>query len=256
MRFDQFRFTLLTVINLVLLSLAPIGLSQDSAQEIMNAALQEIRSGNSEKAEQLLSQAIKQDPKLASAYYYRGRQLFKLNRIAESVTDFDQYAKLNPRVESSQWERGIACYYAGDFKKGAKQFELYQTYHDSDVENSVWRYLCIAKSVDVATARKTMLEIKGDSRVPMMEIYKMFQGKIEPSQVLETAQSDKVGKEALNQQLFYAHLYLGLYFDAEGKPELAEKHIRLAVDHRIGHYMWDVAAIHLKQIEREQKQEK
>ena len=96
---------------------------------------------------------------LATAYYLRGRENFRLGEIKKSVADFDKYVELRPRLESRQWERGIAYYYAGEFKKGAEQFELYQTYHDNDVENSVWRYLCIARSVGVDKARSVMLPI-------------------------------------------------------------------------------------------------
>ena len=35
--------------------------------------------------------------------------------------------------------------YAGEFAKGAKQFVDYQTFHSQDVENSAWRYLCVAR---------------------------------------------------------------------------------------------------------------
>ena len=46
-------------------------------------------------------------------------------------------------------------------------------------------------------------------------------------------------------RLFYTHLYLGLYYEAAGKEKLARGHlIKAADDHRIGHYMWDVAHVH------------
>ena len=85
------------------------------------------------------------------------------------MADFDKYVELKPDAESRQWERGISYYYAGEFAKGAKQFELYQTYHDQDVENSVWRYLCVAREGGVEKAQANMLPIENDRRIPMMQ---------------------------------------------------------------------------------------
>jgi lipoprotein NlpI len=51
------------------------------------------------------------------------------------------------------------------------------------------------------------------------------------------------GREAL----FYAHLYLGLYYEATGNATLSKKHIRLATtDYAVDHYMGDVARVHGK----------
>jgi lipoprotein NlpI len=45
--------------------------------------------------------------------------------------------------------------------------------------------------------------------------------------------------------LFYAHLYLGLYFEALGDAEKARKHItRAAGQYQTGDYMGDVARVH------------
>jgi lipoprotein NlpI len=142
------------------------------------------------------------------------------------------------------WERGISYYYAKEFEKGAKQFELYQTYHDNDVENSVWRYLCVARAEGVEKARRTMLPIKNDPRVPMMQIYGMYLGQLTPDDVLKTAREGEPNEQTLTRRLFYAHLYIGLYHEAAGTSDEARKHIALAEKHKIGHYMWDVAHVH------------
>ena len=131
---------------------------------------------------------------------------------------------------------------------GADQFELYQTFHDSDVENSAWRFLCMARDQDVTAARKSMLEIKNDTRVPMMEIYEMYRGHSTPEKVLEVARAGEPSEQQLNRSLFYAHLYIGLFHEANGEKELAEKHLRAAVDHKIDHYMWNVADVHVKRL--------
>ena len=49
--------------------------------------------------------------------------------------------------------------------------------------------------------------------------------------------------EQLNQQRFYAHLYVGLFYDITGRADLARTHLHEAVKHRIDHYMWEVARV-------------
>jgi lipoprotein NlpI len=170
--------------------------------------------------------------------------------MKESVKDFDRYIKLQPAAASRQWERGIALYYAGQFDKGAEQFELYQTFHDNDVENSVWRFLCMVPADGVKKARSVMLPIKDDRRVPMMKVYDMFRGLATVEDVLADVERDQPGPDVKTGRLFYAHLYIGLFLEATGKKSQARKYIALAADEKlksqagINSYMWDVARIH------------
>lgn len=200
-------------------------------------------------SEQLLKLAPKPTPRLASVHYWRGRELFRRGKMAESVKEFDRYVELVPQQEPRQWERGIALYYAGQFERGAKQFELYQTFDNRDVENSVWRFLCVARASNVAKARETLLPIEQDRRIPMMKIYDLYAGKAQPDDVLETARAGDPPADALAARLFYAHLYLGLYFEALGQQPQADKYLQLAADPKlrglrgINVYMWAVADV-------------
>ena len=228
----------------------------ESTAALLQTAREKTGRRNFKEAEQILSKAIEMDKKLSAAYYARGRVNFQLGRIKQSVKDFDAYVKLRPQVESRQWERGIALYYAGEFKRGAEQFELYQTFHDNDVENSVWRFLCMARNENVQKARRVMLPIKNDRRVPMMQVFEMYRGTIQPAAVLTAVHADKPTGDVLAGRLFYAHLYLGLYYEAVGKQKEAQKYIALAAQDklktnpRINVYMWDVARIHFEQLEK------
>jgi lipoprotein NlpI len=194
--------------------------------------------------------ALKLDAKLAAAYHRRGMEHFKLGHIKQSLTDFDRYLELvpdkdRPKIAAGHWQRGITCYYAGKFKEGQEQFESFQTIEDNDVENAVWRYLCMVPLVGAKGARKDLLKIKEDKRVPMKEIYDLFAGKIKPKDVLDAANEGKPKPQELNERLFYAHLYLGLYHQSEGDEKKALDHLKTAVTkHPIGHYMWDVARVH------------
>ena len=233
-------------------SLAIVGFSfasplmaDDTPAELLAKAQQAASKGDSKDAVRLLTEAIRQDSELATAFYYRGREHFRLGKIRESVDDFDRYVKLSPKAESPLWERGISYYYDGKYKQGAKQFEDYQSYDNADVENSVWRYLCMARSESVMKAREAMLPIENDSRVPMMQIYDLYRGKLSPADVLDAAKAGEPDERSLHHRLFYAHLYIGLYHEADGKEAEALKNIALAAEkYRIGHYMGDVAHVH------------
>ncbi|WP_425618337.1 hypothetical protein NA78x_002041 [Anatilimnocola sp. NA78] len=221
--------------------------------EAMQQAARASQRGDSLQAVGLFTDVLKQDPKNEMAYYWRGRENFRLGNVKKSVADLDKYVELEPKAESRQWERGISYYYAGQYAEGAKQFELYQTYHNQDVENSVWRYLCVAATEGVAKAKENMLPIENDPRVPMMQIYDLYRGKLKPEDVLKAIDLGNPPAEAKNAREFYAHLYLGLWYQAANNRELAKKHILEAEKHKIGHYMWDVAHVHADLFRAEEK---
>jgi lipoprotein NlpI len=225
-----------------------VAAEDSAAEDMLQRASQAAQVGNSEQAIVILSDLIAKKPTAADAWYLRGREHFRVGKVKESLSDFDQLVKLRPDLASRQWERGISCYYAGEFEKGAKQFELYQTYHDQDVENSTWRYLCVARTAGVEKARQTLLPIDSDRRVPMMEIFALYQGKLKPEDVLKAAEAGEPNKEQLNIRLFYAHLYIGLWHEAAGNDDPAKKHLLEAEKHKIGHYMWDVAHVHAERL--------
>jgi lipoprotein NlpI len=238
--------TTFTVLLFSLLSISTNALLGEGGEagHLLEQAQQAANKGESMDAVRFATGAIENDSKLAFAYYLRGREHFRLGKIAASVADFDQFVELRPDLESRQWERGLSYYYAGQFEKGAKQFELYQTYHDNDVENSVWRFACLARRGGSEKARETILPIRNDPRVPMMSIYQLFRTKLSPEAVLEAARANRPTPEQLNNHLFYAHFYIGLFFEAEGNAEKAKQHILASQEYKVGHYMWAVARHH------------
>jgi lipoprotein NlpI len=191
---------------------------------------------------------IKLLPDRAALYDARGSEHFKAGDIDASIVDFDRAIALQPDQEPWHWKRGISYYYAGRWDDGRRQFEGYQTVDDNDVENAVWRLLCMARKQNVAAARADMLKIKRDLRVPMMEVYELYSGKLQPADVLRAAEAGKPDADELNQRLFYAHLYLGLYYEVSGDAARAKEHIGQARGHKIGHYMWNVADVHAKRL--------
>jgi lipoprotein NlpI len=188
--------------------------------------------------------AIELNPKAAEAYDHRGSEHFKLGRIQKSIDDFDKFLELRPEAKPGHWKRGISYYYAGRFDDGRKQFEAYQNVDSNDVENAVWRFLCQARAAGVEQAQSDMLKVGRDTRVPMMRIYDLFRGQAKPEEVLDAARQGQPKEEELKQRLFYAHLYLGLYFEIQGDKKKALDHISAADDIKTGGYMHDVAHVH------------
>jgi lipoprotein NlpI len=222
---------------------------RENARELLAQAQASADRGESEAAVKAATEAIAKDGSLASAYYLRGRERFKLSQFQESVADFDRYVELMPQAASRQWERGISLYYAGEYAKGAEQFALYQTFHNADVENAAWRYLCVARADGIEKARESLLPIENDRRVPMMEIYRVYKGEATSDDVLKAVNAGDPDAAELAGRLFYARLYLGLYHEAAGRDDLARKFLIAAADEHaetrtINRYMYDVARVH------------
>lgn len=182
----------------------------------------------------------------AGALQQRGVAHFFAGRIRDAVADWDRVIALAPGQGPHHWQRGIALYYAEEYELGVAQFESHQVVNGRDVENAVWHFLCVARAEDgsVAVARRKMFPFAGDIRVPMREVHQLFAGSAAPGDVLEAARAG-AQPEALRNRLCYAHLYLGLYFEALGQDRKSAAHIRkAAVDYKMDHYMGRVARLH------------
>ncbi|MEM7013220.1 MAG: hypothetical protein AAF585_17245 [Verrucomicrobiota bacterium] len=213
-----------------------------------------------ENLDPLLKRDAESDPKAelaqqmaAAAYQRRGEDHFRNARIKESIADFDAYLKYYPAAEPDHWQRGISYYYAEEYEKGVKQFEIHKTVNPEDVENAVWHYLCAVRAPggSVEKAESNLIPIKRDGRIPMAEVHLMFSGEITPEEVLEA------GGRGGDRGKFYADLYVGLYYEAIGEDEKANQFIaRSAISPASQNYMGDVARTHLLVREREAEKKK
>ncbi|NBR85672.1 MAG: tetratricopeptide repeat protein [Proteobacteria bacterium] len=199
------------------------------------------------------SEVIKLDPKSPNAWEARGEAYFKLGKIAESIADFDQFLERVPAQRPHHWQRGIALYYAGRFKDGKEQFEIHQTVNSNDVENAVWHFLCAARADGLAAAKKNLIPIEGDSRVPMAQVHQLFAGKAKPEDVLAAAKAAPAETRS-GEPLFYAHLYLGIYYEALGDAKQARDYIFKAAERADQNgYMGDVARVHAEILRKQEK---
>ncbi|MBK5294911.1 MAG: hypothetical protein JJE04_24935 [Acidobacteriia bacterium] len=176
-----------------------------------------------------------------------GEEAFRAGDMAASIRHFDQAIQAEPRLGPHHWQRGISLYYAGRYQDCAKQFVIHRTVNPEDVENAVFHYLCVAGAGGVPAARSGLIPIRQDARIPMMEVYAMYQGKSTPEKVLSAAASGNPEGVEKQNRFFYAHLYIGLWLHAAGDSAGAREHIGKAANEYVAaHYMGDVARVHLK----------
>jgi len=235
----------------------------DAAMEAANAAIQKepgnarllglraqmrVMTGKRAEAETDLSAAIAAEPDSAWLRQERAQLRFRLGRIEDSVADFDKAVEMAPRLLPQNWQRGIALYYAGRFTDGRKQFEVHQSVNPEDVENAAWHFLCTAREKGVTNARNQLITVQRDGRIPMKEIQQLFAGKATALDVLNAAAKAEDDRARRDQQ-FYAHLYLGLFFEATGVLKDRDDHIREAAKLADpDNYMGAVALVHAQRL--------
>ena len=167
---------------------------------------------------------------------------FRAGRVEQSAAGFDQLARLIPDQAPELWQRGIAQYYAGQYRECARMFASHRTVNPDDVENAAWHFLCVARAESPEAARRQMLPVGPDGRVPMREVYRMFKGELTQAQVMKAAGSDPSAQ-------FFARLYVGLYLEVTGNRDAGRAQIEIAAEDRyarVGGYMHDVARVHIK----------
>jgi len=186
-----------------------------------------------------------------SEYSSRGDAYFKRARFAEAAADYDKMVDLDPVLDKSHWRRGIAFFYAGAYEKAARQFEVYHSFDDVDRENGIWRYFSQYKAYGKEKAQAGLLKYAKDDREPFPSVYKLFEGKLTPEQVIAQVEGAKIGDEEKESRRFYAHLYVGLNAAVEGRKEEAATHLHKAVANTWAptagygpEYMWHVGRVH------------
>ena len=208
------------------------------------------RLGQVDNAIKSFSKVIEVEPRAVDAYNARGGLYFGQGQVKESIEDFNKEIELAPSREPHHWQRGLSFYYAGLFDEGRNQFELHRSVNPNDVENAVWHLLCVARKDGLEAARQVFIPIEGDSRVPMMEIHKLFGGVGTVDEVLAAVQEGNPNRAELILRNFFAHLYLGLFFEISGDQETARYHIEKATsEYSINGYMGNVARVHKMQMD-------
>lgn len=183
-------------------------------------------------------------------HHKRAEILFRLGRFTEAVRDYDTAARFGrPHDEDSCWERGLAQYYAGDIRGGREQFSRYHRVGSLDIENGLWRFLCIAEEEGLAKARETTFEYPRKVRKPFPALLALYLDKGSVNAVLEEARRGTSSVEELTTNLFYAHYYLGKYYEIVDQKDRALTHVRKALKHKIPDFMYACAEADEKRLE-------
>lgn len=199
----------------------------------------------------LATESLKKDPGNNGIYSSRGDAYFKRGRFAEAAADYDKMVELDAALDKSHWRRGIAFFYAGKYEKAARQFEVYHSFDDVDRENGIWRYFSQYKAYGKPKAQAGLLQYAKDDREPFPAVYKLFEGKLTPEQVIAQVEGAKIGEDDKEMRRFYANLYVGLNAAVEGRSDEAATHLKKAVANKWApsagygpEYMWHVGRVH------------
>ncbi|MDH4475864.1 MAG: hypothetical protein QE274_05285 [Verrucomicrobiaceae bacterium] len=194
----------------------------------------------------ILTATAQQPAKTPDQWMETGVDAFFAARIEDSAIAFDKVIEAVPQAKPQLWQRGLTLYYAKRYQDGREQFETHQTANSNDVENAAWHFLCVARLEGADAARKALIPIEGDTRVPMKQVHALFAGTGSVEAVLTVAGEGDDSPRRRNH-LCYAHLYLGLYFEALGDDTKAKDHIlKAATDYEMDHYMGKTAITHAK----------
>jgi len=229
----------------------------DSLQQIYSQVLKDQAKGDLDQALKLMNgykpkQEESEDYNkiLIQLYQIRGVKKFKATEIEASVQDFEAVVKLDPQRKAHHWQLGISYYYMKEYQKGKDLFELHQQVNPNDVENAVWHFICHAKLVGFDAAQKKLIPIVGDRRVPMMDIYELFSGRMTLAAFQQLIPKYSQVDSARNPSLLYTHLYLGLYHESLNQSQTSKSHFLKAVEiyknYGQSHYMGDTAVTHAK----------
>ena len=205
-----------------------------------------LKDGKADEAIHEMDAVIKRFPDNSQLMSIRGSLKFRSGKIAESLEDFDKCIELSPETKPYLWQRGIALYYAERFKDGLDQFAVHREVNPNDVENAFWHFLCNVRLNGLEASQKDVLLAGFDSRVPLMQVQKLIQGKLTPDDVLTACEKGGAGAAGKKSARFYGYLYLGLYYDALQDKDKTQQWLEKCIDQGEEGYMADVAKVHLK----------
>jgi len=207
-----------------------------------------IQSGDLINAREDLGHVLRLEGPNVQLLMERGMIHFRLGDFGKSVADFDGVLKLDPSQASETWARGISLYYAKEYEAGRRQFEFAQRSHPGDLENALWKFMCIARFHGVDVARATLITENKDGRAPMDQIHAFYKGRISESDLLIELEKIQGSPEQVKQAQFFGYAYLGFFYDSIGEKEKGDDYLRKAMGpyYPGRQYLAFVADVHLK----------
>lgn len=182
-------------------------------------------------AKSIASEILRRDNVDVNTQMEVARILYACGEMKEAAKVYDQILESVPNLKPQLWQRGLALYYSERFKDAVDQFDSHQTYNSQDVENAVWHLLCKAKLSSIEEARKSMIQIKRDTRVPMKQVFDMFSGTGSPEEVLKAAGYNEE-KTKRDSSIYHGLLYVGLFHEMNGDAKASSEAMVKALKHK------------------------
>ena len=187
--------------------------------------------------------------KLYERLVQHGGDAFLQGGFQEAWWALDSALCLFPDRAPRLWQRGLACFYAGKYAEGARQFEVDMKENGSDVEEVIWHFLCRCKLHGFQKALADgFLQLSGDPCVPpMLEVLSLFQGKGTAKEVFAAATNqDGSAVPSYNgtSALAYANFYVGLYYELKGATDQAREHLKTAAEMQIPDFVGKLMPVH------------
>ncbi len=218
--------------------------------ELRTRAISALRQGDTQVALDTAGQLAKQFPSSPAAILTTADTFLRCGKPKVSLEYFDRYLKDEPDALPYLWQRGIAQYFAGEYKAGVKQFEVHRNVNPNDVENAAWHFLCLARADSFEKATELVLPAPNDPRIPMEEVLLMLKdGDVE--RVKKKVLSVPATSGEKSRAEFYGYFYLGLYADAKGQTKEALEWLKKSAANAPHHYMGDVARVYVQYLEGE-----
>jgi len=174
----------------------------------------------------------------AKELWKEGTCLLESGNFKESVECFDKVKQLNPQSSAFLWTRGIALFFVGKYKEGWNQFQEDMKENGSDYEEIFWRFLCMSMDEEIGfmEAQKQILSPKDkkDTRIPLSQLFDLYQGVGKEDIVLEAAKKSKTSE-------FYAYLYLCIFCLCKKEKDKSMEFIQKAVNISLDDFMYTIA---------------
>ena len=129
------------------------------------------------------------------------------------------------------------------------QFARYHSVGATDVENGLWHFLCLAEAEGVEKARGALLDYTRMREAPFPGLWALYRGEGSAEAVMESAESGGDGEEGRGRRLFYAHYYVGKYYEAMKDFPKARDHVAKALAQSLPYFMDDCAREDLRRLE-------
>ena len=182
-------------------------------------------------------------PEDGPALHEKAIDLFHRKDFSAAVAEFDRAIRAGGRTHTADacWERGLALYYAGEPEKAREQFDAYHKVDPLDIENGLWRYLCVAARDGTDKAREALPAYERRTRAPFPALLDLYGGRGSIDAVIQEASAGATGAR-LDENLFYAHFYVAKHLQAK-KDAAARAHLEKALAKPVDHFMYACAKI-------------